>query len=43
MQFTGKTVEEATEKGLSELNLKEGEAEITVIEDAVKGLFGRVK
>lgn len=43
MQFTGKTVEEATEKGLRELNLKKEEAEITVVEDAVKGLFGRVK
>ena len=43
MQFTGKTVEEAVEKGLIELSIKEEDAEITVIEDAVKGLFGRVK
>ena len=43
MQFMGKTVQEAIEKGLAELGLKEEEAEITVIEEAEKGLFGRVK
>ncbi|MBO4594703.1 MAG: protein jag [Clostridia bacterium] len=43
MQFTGKTVEEATEKGLAELNLKKEDAEIAVVEEAVKGLFGKIK
>ncbi len=43
MQYTGKTVEEATELGLKELNLKKVEANITVIEEPTKGLFGRVK
>ena len=43
MEFSGKTVEEAKEKGLNELGLKEEDAEITVVADAVKGLFGKVK
>lgn len=43
MEFTGKTVEEAKEKGLNELGISETEAEITVISEAVKGLFGKVK
>ena len=43
MEFTGKTVEEAKEKGLKELEITEAEAEITVISEAVKGLFGKVK
>ena len=43
MEFTGKTVEEAKEKGLNELGISEAEAEITVISEAVKGLFGKVK
>lgn len=43
MEFTGKTVEEAKEKGLSELGLSKEEAEITVISEAVKGLFGKIK
>lgn len=43
MEFTGKTVEEAKEKGLKELELIEPEAEITVISDVVKGLFGKIK
>ena len=43
MEFTGKTVEEAKEKGLKELNISEDQAEITVLEDAVKGLFGKIK
>jgi spoIIIJ-associated protein len=41
--FTGKTVEEATELGLSTLNLKAEEAEITVLEEGKKKLFGAVK
>ena len=43
MEFTGKTVEEAKEKALTELNISENQAEITVISDAVKGLFGKIK
>lgn len=43
MEFTGKTVEEAKEKGLTELGISEDQAEITVVEDAVKGLFGKIK
>ena len=43
MEFTGKTVEEAKEKGLNELGISETEAEITVISEAVKGLVGKVK
>ncbi len=43
MRFTGKTVEEAIENGLSELNLSEEDVKITVIEEPVKGLFGKVK
>ena len=43
MQFTGKTVEEAKEIGLKELLITEEQAEITVIEEPVKGLFGRLK
>lgn len=43
MQYTGKTVEEAVQQGLQELNLTEEQAQITVIEQPVKGLFGRLK
>lgn len=43
MEFTGKTIEEAKEKGLTELGISEEQAEITVISDAVKGLFGKIK
>ena len=43
MEFTGKSTEEAIEKGLKELGITEENAEITVIEDAVKGLFGKIK
>ncbi len=43
MQFTGKTVAEATEEGLKELNLKEEDVIITVIEEPTKGLFGKLK
>lgn len=41
--FTGKSVEEATEEGLKALGLTRGEAEITVIEEGKKKLFGGVK
>lgn len=43
MEFTGKTVEEATNKGLTELGISVEDAEITVVSEAVKGLFGKVK
>lgn len=43
MQFEAKTVEEATKKGLETLGIAEDQAEITVIEQPVKGLFGRLK
>lgn len=43
MEFTGKTVEEATATGLSELNLTAETAEIKVIEEPTKGLFGKLK
>jgi len=43
MQFTGKTVEEATETGLKELGLTEDKAIITVLEEPSKGLFGKIK
>ena len=43
MEFTGKTVEEAVEKGLAELGITEDQAEIKVIEEPVKGLFGKIK
>ena len=43
MEFTAKTVEEAIKEGLKELNVTEEEAEITVIEQPVKGIFGKLK
>lgn len=43
MEFTGKTVEEAKALGLEKLGISEEKAEITVVEEPVKGLFGRVK
>ena len=43
MEFTGKTVEEAIALGLESLNLSREEAEIKVIIEEVKGLFGKVK
>lgn len=43
MQFEAKTVEEATKKGLESLKITEAEAEITVKEQPVRGLFGRLK
>ena len=43
MEFTGKTVKEATEAGLKELGLSEENAVITVKEEPVKGLFGKLK
>ena len=43
MEFKAKTVEEAVALGLKELNIEEQDAQITVIEQPVKGLFGRLK
>ncbi len=43
MQFTAKTVEEAKQEALKTLGITEEQAEITVIEEPTKGLFGRLK
>ncbi len=43
VEFTGKTVEEAIEKGLQELGLTEETADIRVLEEGRKKLFGSVK
>ena len=42
-EFTGKTVEEAVEKGLQELGLTRETADIRVLEEGKKKLFGSVK
>ena len=42
-EFTGKTVEEAIEIGLSELGLTKENADIRVLEEGKKKLFGTVK
>ena len=42
-EFTGKTVEEAVEKGLEELGLTEENAEIRVLDEGKKKLFGFTK
>ncbi len=43
MKFEGKTVAEAIELGLKELGITEDKAEIKLIKEPTKGLFGRVK
>lgn len=43
MEFKAKSIEEAIEKGLKELNIPEKKANIKVITEPVKGLFGRIK
>lgn len=43
MEFTAKTVEEAIEKGLKELNIAKEQADIRVLEEGKKKLFGSVK
>ena len=43
MEFTGKTVEEAVEKGLKELGIAKEQADIRVLEEGKKKLFGSVK
>ena len=42
-EFTGKTVEEAVEKGLKELGLTKETASINVLEEGKRKLFGSVK
>ena len=42
-EFTGKTVDEAVEKGLKELGLQKEDADIRVLEEGKKKLFGFVK
>ena len=42
-EYTGKTVEEAIEKGLAELNVAREDVEIHVLEEGKKKLFGSVK
>ena len=43
MEFKGKTVDEAVEKGLKELGLTKENADIRVLEEGKKKLFGAVK
>lgn len=43
MEFTAKTVAEAIELGLKELGITEAEAEIEIIEEPARGLFGKLK
>ena len=43
MQFLAKTVEDAIETGLKELGITKEEAEVIILEQPVKGLFGRLK
>ena len=43
MLFEGKTLDEAIENGLKELDITKDQAQITIISDVVKGLFGRIK
>ena len=42
-EYTGKTVEEAIELGLQELQVAREDVEITVLEEGKKKLFGSVK
>ena len=42
-EFTGKTVDEAVEAGLAELGISKEEADIRVLEEGKKKLFGAVK
>ena len=43
MEFTGKTVDETVKAGLAELGLDLEQAEIKIIEEPTKGLFGKLK
>ncbi len=40
-EFSGKTVEEAVQKGLEELGLTQESAEIRILDEGKKGLFGK--
>lgn len=42
-EFVGKTVEEAIEKGLAELNINREDADVRVLEEGKKKLFGSIK
>jgi spoIIIJ-associated protein len=42
-EFIGKTVEDAIEKGLAELNISREDADIRVLEEGKKKLFGSIK
>lgn len=42
-EFTGKTVDEAVEKGLKELGIERENADIRILEEGKKKLFGSVK
>ncbi|MBQ2740888.1 MAG: protein jag [Clostridia bacterium] len=41
-EFTGKTVEDAIQKGLAELNVERADVEIRVLEEGKKKLFGSI-
>lgn len=43
MQFTAKTVDEAKAVGLAQMGLTEDQADIQILEEPKKGLFGRLK
>ena len=43
MQFTAKTTEEAIALGLETLGIEKEQADVIIIEEPTKGLFGRVK
>ncbi len=43
MQFTAKTVEDAVKDGLEVLEISEDQADIKILEEPVKGLFGKLK
>src|SRR5918996_2213613 len=40
---SGRTIEEATELALDQLGVDENDAEIEVVQEAQKGLFGRLR
>ena len=42
-EFTGKTVDDAVEKGLKELGLAAEQADIRVLEEGKRKLFGSIK
>ena len=42
-EFTGKTVDDAIEKGLKELGVEKEDVEIHVLEEGKRKLFGSIK